>query len=48
MENGPGLKMNFPSKVDIFHCYVTLPEGTRWPLLVIIGVIIPIDGLIDG
>ena len=27
MENGPGLKMYFLSKMGIFHCYVSLPEG---------------------
>ena len=27
MENGPGLKMHFLSKMGIFHCYVSLPEG---------------------
>ena len=28
MENGPGLKMYFLLNIGIFHCYVSLPEGT--------------------
>ena len=28
MDNGPGLKMIFLLKMGIFHCYVSLPEGT--------------------
>ena len=28
MENGPGMKMYFLLKMGIFHCYVSLPEGT--------------------
>ena len=28
MENGPGLKMYFLLEMVIFHCYVSLPEGT--------------------
>ena len=28
MENGPGLKMYFLLKIAIFHCYVSLLEGT--------------------
>ena len=28
MENGPGLKMYFLLNMGIFHCYVSLPEGT--------------------
>ena len=34
MENGPGLKMCFLLNMGIFHCYVSLPEGSRsskWP-----------------
>ena len=27
MENGPGLKMYFLLKMEIFHCYVSLPEA---------------------
>ena len=27
MENGPGLKMYVLLKMEIFHCYVSLPEG---------------------
>ena len=30
MENGPGLKMCFLLKLEIFHCYVSLPEGIPW------------------
>ena len=29
MENGPGLKMYFLLNMGIFHCYVSLPEGTK-------------------
>ena len=29
MENGPYLKMYFLLKIGIFHCYVSLPEGSN-------------------
>ncbi len=28
MENGPGLKMYFLLNMGVFHCYVSLLEGT--------------------